>query len=136
MTHKPALVAIIDDEDCVRKALGRLLRSAGLGVAYFRSGLDFVHDFDLLRPDCVILDLHMPGMDGFEVLSWLAHRAAGIPVIVITGHDSPETRQRALAGGPMAYLLKPVDGRALLDTLQRCAAAPVPALAAAETPVA
>lgn len=110
-------IAVVDDESSVRKALERLIRSAGMTVATFASGDEFLAAVALAVPDCVVLDLHMPGATGFEVLVRLARLAIRVPVVVITGHDSPEARQRAMAGGAAAYLLKPVDERALLEAI-------------------
>lgn len=114
------LVAVVDDEESVRTALQRLLRSAGLGVATFASGAEFLESLksDSSRPDCVVLDLHMPQINGFAVLARLATLQNSVPVVAITGHDTPETRQRALAGGAKAYLRKPVDDKALLGAIQ------------------
>jgi FixJ family two-component response regulator len=98
--------------------LRRLLRSAGLGVETFQSGAEFLESLATLKPDCVVLDLHMPVMNGFEVQARLAESVVYLPVLIITGHDSDETRDRALAGQPVAYLRKPVDDQALLDAIE------------------
>jgi FixJ family two-component response regulator len=112
------LIAVVDDEDPIRKALMRLLRSAGLDAVAFSSGgefLDSLSDRPANRPDCVVLDLHMPVVSGFMVQAQLAE--SGLPVVIITGHDSDETRDRALAGKPAAYLRKPVHDQVLLDAI-------------------
>ena len=100
MSKTRPLVAIVDDEEPIRKALTRLLRSAGLDVESFPSGGDFLASLPNHRPDCVVLDLHMPVVSGFDVQTRLAD--SGVPVVIITGHDSDETRARALAGRPAA----------------------------------
>jgi len=110
------LVAIVDDEEPIRKALTRLLRSAGLDVESFPSGSEFLKSLPAHRPDCVVLDLHMPVVNGFEVQARLVE--FGVPVVIITGHDSDETRARALAGQPAAYLRKPVNDQVLLDAIE------------------
>ena len=69
--------------------------------------------------DLVILDLHMPGMSGADVQRALAMRDAPIPVVVLTGNDTPANRARSLADGARAFLTKPVDGEELLQALQR-----------------
>lgn len=69
-------------------------------------------------PECVVLDLHMPGMSGFEVQSALARVKPALPVVIITGHDTAESRSRAFALGACAYLPKPVDHEALLDAIE------------------
>lgn len=113
---RPA-IAVVDDEESVRKALQRLLRSAGMDVETFPSGTEFLDAMQDRQPNCLVLDLHMPGMNGFQVQAQLAQSGTRLPVVVITGHDTPESRARALAGGAAAYLLKPVDERMLLDTI-------------------
>jgi FixJ family two-component response regulator len=119
--EKP-LVAVVDDEEPIRRALERLFRSAGLETETFASGAAMLEDLARREPDCVVLDLHMPGMSGFELQGLLAQRARRIPVVVLTGQDTPETFARATAGGASAYLRKPVDGDALLAAvLASCA---------------
>ncbi len=118
MTKPRPLIAIVDDEESIRKALTRLLRSAGLDVETFPSGVEFLESLSTRRPDCVVLDLHMPVMNGFEVQARLAASVAPVPVVIITGHDSIETHEHALAGRPIAYLRKPVDDQPLLDAIQ------------------
>jgi len=112
------LIAIVDDEEQIRKALRRLLVSADLDVETFSSGADFLDSLRTHRPDCVVLDLHMPLMSGFAVQARLAEAGERIPILVITGHDSPETRYQALAGQPAAYLAKPVNDKDLLDAIE------------------
>jgi FixJ family two-component response regulator len=110
-------IAVLDDEESVRQAIDRLLRAGGFAVECFASGEEFLASLLGRQPACLVLDLHMPGMDGFAVQDALAKLSRKLPVVVITGHDSPETRQRALDGGAAAYLCKPVGGRVLLDAV-------------------
>jgi len=117
MSQERLQIAVVDDEECVRKALERRLRSAGMAVETFPSGTEFMAALLTRRPDCVVLDLHMPRLSGFDVQAQLAQLDRWPPVVVITGHDTPESRARALAGGVAAYLLKPVDERILLDAI-------------------
>jgi FixJ family two-component response regulator len=111
------LVAIVDDEECIRRALGRLVRSARFDAATFPSGDEFLETLLEQRPDCIVLDLHMPKVDGFKVQDWLARAGFHIPIIVITGRDTPESRELALESGAFAFFRKPVDGDALLDAI-------------------
>ncbi len=124
MTPTPPRIAIVDDEDSVRKALARLLRAAGMGVDTFASGSDFLATLPQCAIDCLVLDLHMPGASGFEVLERLSGWERRPAVIVITGHDTPESQARVLAGGAAAYLLKPVDAQVLLATIAAALARP------------
>ena len=115
---EPALVAIVDDEESVRKALGRLVRSAGYDAAIYSSGAEFLQSLQRQRPRCVVLDLRMPRVSGFEVQQGLKRAAAGVPVIIITGDDAAESRERAMREGARAYLRKPVDDAMLLEAIQ------------------
>ena len=117
MTKARLLIAVVDNDEPVRKALMRLMRSAGLSVETFASGAEFLKSIETRLPDCVVLDLHMPQMNGFNVQAHLAQKYAAVPVIIITGHDLPEARERAMAGGASAFLRKPVLDRTLLDAI-------------------
>jgi FixJ family two-component response regulator len=117
VTKTRPLIAVVDDEEPVRKALMRLMRSAGLDVETFDSGAEFLKSIETRLPDCVVLDLHMPQMNGFDLQASLARKSAALPVIIITGHDLPQARERALAGGASAFLRKPVNDRTLLDAI-------------------
>jgi FixJ family two-component response regulator len=117
MGRDARLLAVVDDDDDVRLALQRLVSSAGFAVETYASGAAFLHSVDDHEPDCVVLDLHMPQMSGFDVQGALALAHAGVPVVVITGHDTPESRARALKLGAKAYLCKPVDDNALLSAI-------------------
>ena len=118
------LLAVVDDDDDVRVALRRLVSSAGFMVETYASGAEFLHALHDHRPHCVVLDLHMPGMSGFEVQGALARAHADVPVVIITGHDTPEARERALKLGATAYLCKPVDDEALLGAITEAASVP------------
>jgi len=119
VTEARRFIAVVDDEPAVCKALERLLRSAKFEVATFCSGTAFLASLSVRRPDCVVLDLHMPGMNGFEVQSRLGADPVGeIGVVIITAHDSSESQERAIAGGAVAYLRKPVDAQPLLEAVR------------------
>lgn len=112
MPPVPPLIALVDDEESVRRALERLLRSAGLRVAGFSSGAALLRGLHDLGPDCIVLDLLMPELSGFDVLDRLP---PDYPVVVLTGRDSPEARARAVRAA--AFLLKPCDEHTLLDAI-------------------
>lgn len=117
-------VAVLDDESEMRTALSRLLRARGFSVVPYASGAEFLaEDADVF--DCVVLDLHMPGLSGFDVLGEMGERASHPPVVVITGHDEPGNCERVQSLGASDYLLKPVDQSTLLAAIDRatCAAA-------------
>lgn len=117
MNKTHLLIAVVDDEEPVRKALMRLMRSVGLSVEMFGSGAEFLKSLETSLPDCVVLDLNMPHMDGFNVQAHLALKCAALPVIIVTGHDFPNARDRAMASGASAFLRKPVHDRTLLDAI-------------------
>src|SRR5437879_8635522 len=100
----------------------RLMRSAGLSVETFPSVPEFLKSIETRLPDCVVLDLHMPQMNGFNVQAHLARKYAALPVIIMTGHDLPQARERAIAGGASAFLRKPVLDRTLLDAISAATA--------------
>lgn len=109
-----SLVAVVDDEECIRKALQRLMTSAGLSVQVFSSGAEFLEWLKQKRPACVVLDLHMPGVSGFDVQARLAQANDKLPLIVITGNHTEETMHRVTSAGASAYFTKPVDDELLL----------------------
>ena len=117
MSRTSLAIAVVDDEAPVRKALGRLLRAAGYGVATFGSGSEFLESLRASRPDCAILDLHLPGLSGLEVQQELSQQHISTPCIIITGKDEPGTSERALASGAAAYLRKPLDEAELLAAI-------------------
>jgi FixJ family two-component response regulator len=110
-------VAIVDDEEPVRKALKRLLRASGLDADTYASGQDFLQASEARMPDCVVLDLHMPGMSGLQVLEELRSAKKSLPTVVITAYDEPASREQCLAAGAAAYLRKPLDERLLLNAI-------------------
>ena len=111
-------IAIVDDVLAVRKGLRRLLRSAGYEAVAYPSGDEFLDSLEAIHPDCLILDLRMPGRDGFEVLARLAALESGFPVVVLTSYSSPDVRRRAIEAGVSAFLEKPVDRSVLLDAIE------------------
>jgi CheY-like chemotaxis protein len=118
MTKDSLLIAVVDDEDLVRKALGRLIRAAGFHVETFSTGADFLRSLQQHQPDCAVLDLRMPLMSGLEVQKAITKIYALLPVVIITGDDSVESRTLALKQGAAAYLRKPVDEAVLIDAIR------------------
>ena len=109
------LVAVVDDDASVRRALTRLLQSAGLRVITCASAAEFLATGVSSVPDCVILDIHLGGMSGLELLSQLRGSGYSLPVLIITAHDDPQTRVAAAQAGCTAYLRKPLDAKVLLE---------------------
>ena len=116
------VIAILDDEEHYRRALSRLLRAHGYEVASFSTGEELVAEVAQRAFDCVLLDLHMPGMTGFDVLARLRGKPAPPPVIVITAHDDPGFLQKALDLDAFECQSKPVTSPALLGAIERACA--------------
>ena len=111
------LVAIVDDEESIRKSLRRLLMAADLDAVVYPSGQEFLDALRGRHPDCLILDLQMPGLTGLEIQRALTAAGVQFPTIIITAHDEPETRARCLAAGAAAYLCKPLHDEMLLEAI-------------------
>jgi FixJ family two-component response regulator len=111
-----AFIVVVDDDESVRRALKRLLKSSNFRVEVFASARDFLDFAHLRETSCLILDVRMPGMDGLELQRQLAasHR---IPIIFITGHGDEDTRERALRAGAVGFLAKPFSEEALLSAV-------------------
>jgi FixJ family two-component response regulator len=112
------IVAVVDDDESVRVSLQSLLRSVGFCVEVFSSAEEFLNSDVPSNTKCLILDVGMPGMDGFELQSRLEDGQYEIPVIFITAHNDEEVHQRALKVGAVDYLLKPFSKEALLNAVR------------------
>ncbi len=110
-------IGVLDDEPEMRKALRRLLTSRGFHVVEYGRGVEFLEAFGSDGLDCLLLDLHMEGVNGFEVLEAFLARQIHLPVIVITAHDEPGTAEQVRGLGAFAYLTKPVDRDALFSSI-------------------
>lgn len=123
-------VAVVDDEAGIRRALLRLLRSAGVAAHGYAGGADLLAELRGGRagqphgqPYCIVLDQHMPGMSGLQLQAVLARAAPRSKVIVMTGQHSPELQAQAQGGGALAYMPKPINDQLLLDALASARAA-------------
>jgi FixJ family two-component response regulator len=112
-----ALVSIVDDDDSVRKSLGRLFKSAGFRVETFPSAEDFLKFGSQLGTACLILDLRLTGMSGLDLQQQLAGENTRIPIVFVSAHNEDEARTQALQGGAVAFLGKPVNDKTLLDVV-------------------
>ncbi len=117
MTSADPCIAVVDDEASVCTALGRLLRLADYEVAAFGSGEEFLASLAARRPACVILDVHMPGLSGFDVQSRLRTAHIEIPIVFITASDDLTLAQTALAAGGVRLLRKPFSSDDLLEAI-------------------
>ena len=107
------MIAIVDDDVSVCRAIKRLVWTHGILAETFTSGVDFlvrIESTPSFQPECVVLDVHMPGFDGFQVRSHLARVRPDIPVIFLSGGPVPRRDERRLARGAVAFFRKPFDG--------------------------
>jgi two-component system response regulator FixJ len=113
-----ASVHVIDDDDALREALGRLLTSAGFDVRTYASALAFLDRLETLDRGCVITDVRMPGMSGLELLRRLRPRADELPVIVLTGRADVAMAVEALKDGASDFIQKPFESEVLLAAVR------------------
>jgi len=118
MAEAKFTVFVVDDDDSVRASLKLLIESSGYHVVAFRSAEDFLDSSFGESPCCLVLDIHLPGMSGFNLQGHLVKSQTRIPVIFITGHDRYRMEDEAMRLGAIAYLRKPFDEQYLLDAIQ------------------
>ena len=116
------VVSIVDDDESLRRSVRNLLTSVGFHVETFESAEAFLRSAQRGQTGCVVLDLRMPGMSGWDLLGHLAATGSRIPVIILTAHGDDEARRRTLEAGAVAYLGKPFHGEALLDAVRNALA--------------
>ena len=111
------LVAVVDDDVSVRKSLDRLIRSVRLDVEVFASAEEFLKSA-MPKPDCLVLDVSLPGMSGIELHRHLLARRSNVPIIFITAHGSDErARSEAASDWTVAYFIKPFSADEFLDAV-------------------
>ena len=111
------LLAVVDDEESVRRALARMLSASQFEVDVFASGQEFLDSLRTRVPDCVILDYQMPGLTGRDVQRQLTLAKMRLPIIVVTAHDQPALREQCLADGAVAYVAKPLQRERLVSLI-------------------
>jgi FixJ family two-component response regulator len=111
-------VYIVDDDPAILRALGRLVRSAGLSATTFESPMDFLDSSETETAGCVILDVRMPGLDGLELQNRILDRSAERPVIFLTAYGDIPMAVRAMKSGAVDFLSKPCDDETLMATIQ------------------
>jgi FixJ family two-component response regulator len=112
------LIAIVDDDESVRNAVHGVLKSVGMKAEMFASAEEFLISGQPRSTACLITDIQMPGMTGLELQAKLAQTETRIPIIFITAYGDARTRMQAMAGGAVAFLEKPFDDDALLESLR------------------
>ena len=126
MTSRAPMVFIVDDDASVRKALGRLVRSAGYEVELFCCASEFLAREAPPRPACLLLDVRMPGMTGIELQHTIEGTQRDLPIVFITGHGDESIREKTLAAGAVDVLYKPVDDRVLMAAIERALSRSLP----------
>jgi len=116
-------VLVVDDEATVRFLLSRVLAHAGYTVEVATDGESALERIGASRPDLVVLDLMMPGLDGWGVMQRLKESASPPPVLVVSAHGDSETPRRAVEAGAAEYMTKPFALRALVEACGRVIAA-------------
>ncbi len=111
-------ICVIDDDESVREALRSLLKSVGFEAEVFASAEDFLGSGHLPGTCCLILDVRMPGMSGFELHEQLIADDEQVPIIFVSAHADEEARARALRSGAVDFLLKPFSDEALLHAIE------------------
>lgn len=118
MTSDSATVFIVDDDQSVRTALARLMRSAGLHAETFASAKEFLEREHPDGPGCMVLDLSMPGSTGLDLQQDMAAAEIDLPIVFLTGHGNVPSSVKALKSGAVDFLEKPVDEDRLLSAIQ------------------
>jgi FixJ family two-component response regulator len=119
MTEENPVVYIVDDDASVRKALERLLRSAGHVAKTFASAIEFLDSSFPDAPGCLVLDIKMPKLNGLELQDRLAEKGISFPIIFITGHGTVPASVKAFKAGAMDFLQKPFEDKVFLEAVSR-----------------
>lgn len=118
MPQRSITVYVVDDDDSIRRALKRLLRSVGYDALTFESAEEFLEFAPKQSEGCIVLDIRLPKMTGLELQESLKSRGSTYPVIFMTAHDNPRWQERAEKAGVVAYLKKPFHEQSLLDAIR------------------
>ena len=118
MQQETFTVYVVDDDPSIRKALERLLRSAGYHALTFDSAEEFLEFTSGQGEGCLVLDIRLPGLSGLDLHKKLVSQGKKYPVIFMTAHDNPQWRERAKKMDAVAYLNKPFPEQTLLDAIQ------------------
>ena len=117
MSKDHPVIAIVDDDQSVCAGVQRLLQSVGFTATTFTSGSAFLASVGADTPDCVVLDIRMPVMTGFDVQARLRAMGLALPVIFMSAEDRPGRTAEVSAASGFAFLQKPFDGQLLVDTI-------------------
>jgi FixJ family two-component response regulator len=118
-------IALIDDDLSMRKAIGRLLRTHGYVCQAYESGEAALADPELLQMDCLVVDIHLGGMNGFELCERIRSFGVHIPHIFITAHIGANFPECPALTGETILLIKPFDESDLMESIERSLASPL-----------
>ena len=118
MKESEPVVFVVDDDESVRKALKRLIKSVGMNVETFATARDFLSRQHYEGPSCLVLDVRMPGLSGLDLQRELVKANLTLPIIFITGHGNIPMSVQAIKAGAIDFLEKPFEDQALLDLIQ------------------
>ena len=118
MANSPPLIAVVDDDASVLKALTRLLRARAFNAIPYASAKEFLASLAGAPPDCLVLDLQMPGMTGLELLQHLQREGLRIPTVVITALGDADILERCVVAGASSYLRKPLRDTSLFAAIE------------------
>jgi FixJ family two-component response regulator len=122
MKERDPRVFVVDDDQSVRKALARLLTANLYTAETYGSAQEFLESLKVRKPQCLVLDLHMPDFGGLDLQLHLNRKGIKIPTVVVTGHPEAGLRKQCEEAGAAAFLVKPLTSAALLGAIDRVAA--------------
>jgi len=118
MAKAAPTIYVVDDDASVRRALSRLLKSAGFQVETFMSAQEFLDSGQTEGPGLLVLDVRLPGLSGLALQKVLAASVSRLPIIFITAFDNDQERAQGLSAGALAYLRKPFQEHQLLEAIE------------------
>lgn len=118
LSNAATTIYIVDDDPSVRRALKRVFSTAGFAVLTFESAEEYLQQSVSQTRSCLVLDLHLRGMNGLELLEKLQKEGRPVPTVVITAHDEESVREQVLKAG-VGFLVKPIRERALMEAVQQ-----------------
>ena len=118
MRESEPVVFVVDDDESVRKALKRLIKSVGMNVETFATAQDFLSRQHYEGPSCLVLDVRMPGLSGLDLQQELVKANLTLPIIFITGHGNIPMSVQAIKAGAIDFLEKPFEDQTLLDLIE------------------
>lgn len=119
MGERDKYVVVVDDDADMGEAVERLLNAAGFTATAFTSAEDLLESGIAPSAICLVLDVHLPGLSGFELYTHLRAQGEAVPAIFMTAYDDPVSERRARAVGAAAYFIKPFEGAKLLDCIEK-----------------